>query len=411
MNKEYLFLDELNLEILEQLRSEGLIKQLEFAFIDIQLPNTNPTPRGNKRKPPVHSTLNDKVVRTQHQLAKKEPLSRKVGEDYWLISSIVKRNIESELGNHLREKTKRKIPHEITRIENDLEKHFYNKEIQKKILIEEIQKCNSVKATPINRSKPLSLLTDYDMICFYQNLYHSWFENANKRKLEKEINEIVNYDVSESLFKELKIKYDKLTSNKPINSHELDHKTLLMDLIDISSQLLERKYTVRLENLITDNFTDGLRNKGYNNITDETRSGRSSSKKSSGELDIMIRDDRNRPFTIIEALRLESFNSNNRPIIEHINKLLIDYDTNGLSTNYIFVYSLTKDFHNSWSKYQKYISNLNNHQLYDQHAKLSSYEVKEELSKVANIKILLSKHSRNENISNLYHIFINMDIR
>jgi len=184
----------------------------------------------------------------------------------------------------------------------------------------------------------------------------------------------------------------------------LNEKSLLYDLIEISSRVLERKFTTPLEDIITDNYTDGLRFKGYS-VTDQTRSGRS--KINSGELDIMVRDSRQMPISIIEAFRLNSFSDNNRTIIEHINKLLIDYDTNDLKVNYILIYSLAENFQEAWIKYVKYIKNLPEHDLYDDNAELISYAPKKELSKRRNIKILTTQHSRSEEPKEIHHIFIN----
>lgn len=180
---------------------------------------------------------------------------------------------------------------------------------------------------------------------------------------------------------------------------------LLYDLIEISALLLERKYIAQLEDLITDNFTDALRLKGYT-VTDQTRSGRS--EVQSGELDIMIRNTRNMPVSILEAFRLDSFGPGNRSIIEHLTKLILDYDTNGLPTNFMLVYCQSENFNKSWDSYQDYIKKLTNHHLYDPRIELTSFSVKNEYTKRSNIKILNTQHSRGNNLKEVYHIFINM---
>lgn len=182
--------------------------------------------------------------------------------------------------------------------------------------------------------------------------------------------------------------------------------SLIFDLTEISTRLLERKYIKRTEDIITDDFTDALRFKGYG-ITDQTRSGKSN--VSSGELDIMVRNTKSMPISIIEAFRIDSFGLGNRIIIEHLNKLLIDYDTNGLPCNFILVYFIGKDFSDAWRKYQDYIEKLPNHHLYNDKAELISFAVKRELSKRENIKVLTTQHSRGENPKEIYHFFINMN--
>ncbi len=189
------------------------------------------------------------------------------------------------------------------------------------------------------------------------------------------------------------------------NDFGFNPEDLTLDLIEIASRLLERKSISQIEDLITDNFTDNLRSKNYR-VTDQTRSGKS--KKQSGELDIMVRNNRNMPIAIIEAFRIQSFGLGNKTIIEHINKLLINYDTNGLSRNFILCYSQASDFSNTWIKYKEYIEKLYKHHLYNEEAKLISYSEKKGLSNCSNIKVLVSTHEVNKNICEVYHLIINM---
>ncbi len=185
------------------------------------------------------------------------------------------------------------------------------------------------------------------------------------------------------------------------NSTELTY-----DLLEVSSRILERKYSASYEDLITDYFTDNLRTKGYK-VTDQTRSGRS--KKQSGELDIMIRNSRNMPVAIVEAMRLSSFGMGNKTIIDHLNKMLIDYDTNGLSRNFMLIYSQASNFSELWLKYKEYFEKLSLHHLYDTRAKLISFAENEEMSKSGNVKVLISQHQRDNNICEVVHIVVNMN--
>lgn len=117
-------------------------------------------------------------------------------------------------------------------------------------------------------------------------------------------------------------------------------------ILEIGTRILERKYTAKLEDLITDIFTDHLRSKGYQ-ITDQTRSG--IARVNPGELDIMVRNTRNMPISIVEALKITSIGLGNTTVIDHINKLFLSYDTNGLPRNFILVYCKTTDFSKTWS--------------------------------------------------------------
>lgn len=223
-------------------------------------------------------------------------------------------------------------------------------------------------------------------------------EKAKLSSVQCQVN-IVDVDL-QKLIGPYEVPIEEYGDNFRFNSKDLTY-----DLIEISSRILERKYTARTEDLITDNFTDQLRSKGYK-ITDQTRSGRA--KVMSGELDIMVRNLRNMPVAIVEAIRLSSFGMGNKTIIEHLNKLLIDYDTNRLSRNFMLIYSQADDFDKGWTDYQDYIERLPNHHLYRPEASLISHIVNKELSQKSNIRVLVSQHNRENSISEVYHFFINM---
>lgn len=183
---------------------------------------------------------------------------------------------------------------------------------------------------------------------------------------------------------------------------------LLYDIMEISNRLMERKYTVELEDLVNDQFVDFLRTMGYQ-VYDQTRSGRS--RKGSGELDFMIRDSKGLPISIVEALRIDSFGPGNRTILEHLTKLINDYDATGLPTNFLLVYSESKDFSEAWIKYEKYISNLPHHFLYNpSQVELVDMKVMKELNRKNNIKVLVTNHSKDlTNPKKVYHIFMNLN--
>jgi hypothetical protein len=181
-------------------------------------------------------------------------------------------------------------------------------------------------------------------------------------------------------------------------------ENLTYDLYEISSRLLERKHGKKLEDQINDDFTDALRYKGYQ-VSDQTRTGKS--KINSGEVDIMIRNSKGMPISIIEALKLDLFGLGNKTIIEHINKLVLDYDTNGLEKNYIFVYSTANNFESSWQKYQDYLQKLPHHHLFDSNIKMEGITLIKELSKKSNIKVLSTLYKWGDNTKEIIHFFLN----
>ena len=85
------------------------------------------------------------------------------------------------------------------------------------------------------------------------------------------------------------------------------HDDLQRALLEKAIRLVERKLKIYIEDVRNDEFSDFLRDRGYN-ICDQTRSGVSGGGKSVGELDLVIRSPHKTGIieTIIEALRLSS---------------------------------------------------------------------------------------------------------
>ncbi|QJW90876.1 hypothetical protein HNV11_16575 [Spirosoma taeanense] len=92
-----------------------------------------------------------------------------------------------------------------------------------------------------------------------------------------------------------------------------------------------------------------LNNKGIT-AKDQTKWGKSPSKKSQGEIDIKIENKNGLTISIFEGLNLTYLDRNK--IHSHIEKIF-NYDTNGLESNYIVVYVDNSDFSNIWLKYQE----------------------------------------------------------
>ena len=71
-------------------------------------------------------------------------------------------------------------------------------------------------------------------------------------------------------------------------------------------------------------------------VCDQTQIGSSGSGKSIGELDMLIRKKNNEPWTIIEALRIEDGKKGSWN--DHLDKLLVKYNSRGLSLLYLLTY-------------------------------------------------------------------------
>lgn len=87
-------------------------------------------------------------------------------------------------------------------------------------------------------------------------------------------------------------------------------------------------------------------------VCDQTRQGVSETGNSSGEIDLLICR-ASFPFAIIEALKLESVNKTS--LQRHINKLLVNYNPNGLPYAYLVVYYTEKNFSSFCASFDEYL--------------------------------------------------------
>lgn len=131
---------------------------------------------------------------------------------------------------------------------------------------------------------------------------------------------------------------------------------------------------------------------------DQTLWGRSRAGKTSGEIDLFVKKKNSDPFSIIEALNLNSLNKSYLGF--HIDKLF-KYDTTGLKYNFILVYSSSKNFFEFWNRYVKYIQ---------QHPYPYSLLDYEEIKgyDYTNIRVSKTKHLRNGKEVYLYHIMVDL---
>ncbi len=206
------------------------------------------------------------------------------------------------------------------------------------------------------------------------------------------------------------IKTKKFVQTKYINNEQSEeYGNLIIELVDKSIRMMERKHTQKIEDLHNDNFTDWLRDKGYQ-VSDQTRSGKSL--KTSGELDIMIRKENGTPVSIIEAFRLSSCGKDNVIVSKHLNKLLYNYDTAGHKNNFILIYAESPKYYDLWIKYLEYVQKIESEDGRDNNYKLLSfYDTKELFSKVTDVRVGEAIHEREGKKIHVFHIFINMFIK
>ncbi|MGH0588945.1 hypothetical protein ACQVQY_23195 [Bacillus mycoides] len=133
---------------------------------------------------------------------------------------------------------------------------------------------------------------------------------------------------------------------------------------------------------------------------DQTLWGKSKEGKSSGEIDIFIKQKKGQPFSIIEALNLDSLK---KDYLELHLKKIFGYDTIGLKYNFIVVYSTSKNFSEFWNRYIAHIKKYKYPHSLKEYQEVSGYDY-------TNIRIGKTTHIRNDKEVNLYHIVIDLSL-
>lgn len=133
-------------------------------------------------------------------------------------------------------------------------------------------------------------------------------------------------------------------------------------------------------------------------VKDQTRWSLSNQGKDAGEIDIFIYEKDGRPFSIIEALNLDSLKKDY--LSTHLNKIF-KYDANGFENNFILVYSTSKNFTKFWFKYFDFVKTYNYVYPLINLKEVKNYEY-------INIRICKTKHKRLDKIVNLLHLVIDL---
>lgn len=127
------------------------------------------------------------------------------------------------------------------------------------------------------------------------------------------------------------------------------------DIEWVLQRLARRSKKSDSEDYSNDYLRDMIMSKGYE-VKDQTREGQSSSGLSAGELDIIIEHQMDL-FAIIEAMRLESVDSNY--INAHYTKLLSNYNPVDVKRTFLITYYSGSSFDAWWARYCAQISTLN----------------------------------------------------
>ncbi|WP_146255828.1 AlbA family DNA-binding domain-containing protein [Paenibacillus polymyxa] len=184
---------------------------------------------------------------------------------------------------------------------------------------------------------------------------------------------------------------------KPTQNTESLTDLFIRDLYLACIKLQARKlYVSTTEDERNDFITDLLETNGYR-IKDQTRRGSSASGKSSGEIDIFV-EKSGMPFTIIEALNLDSLNTNY--LDTHLDKIY-SYDTVGNAFNVCLSYVKVKDFSSFWDKYCDYVKK------HEYPVMLVSSDINADKDyPYSDIRFMTTTHNRSGKNTRLYHMCV-----
>jgi len=202
-------------------------------------------------------------------------------------------------------------------------------------------------------------------------------------------NDIITLLILENYEKRKRLFYEKDKNN-------------LLDLVIFCASEIQSKHRVLNNN--EDQFNGLIHSLLSKDFIAESQSqrGLSSTGKSFGELDLAIytKED-NYPLGILEAFILSGIDRS--VISNHLKKLTVSYDPNGLTRNFVVIYSKSDDFHDLWNKYLEYVSEFSYElELVD----LKVHDVSKNYPTFANIKIGIGNHLNGDTPIEIYHIFI-----
>lgn len=142
----------------------------------------------------------------------------------------------------------------------------------------------------------------------------------------------------------------------------------------------------------------------YYQAHDQTQLGESSTKKSTGELDIAIFTKENLPLSIFEAFNLKSIDSSS--ITKHLLKLSKNYDPNGIKYNYAVIYGQNANFAELWERYKDFVPSIDfEHKIQDNIFE----DITNNYPNYAGIRIGQTQHLNRNMITYIYHFFLDMN--
>lgn len=159
--------------------------------------------------------------------------------------------------------------------------------------------------------------------------------------------ELMDADLKEAYLEKRKSEYQKNDLPEGQFLESCFSRDLEKALIMIQKN---KNYKGAQENVLNDAVRDHLSMK-YE-VYDQTRQGLSENGKDSGEIDLLVCN-HSLPVAIIEALKISSVNK--KYLREHIDKVLVNYDPNGVKNTFILIYATVNNFGNFSEVLIKYL--------------------------------------------------------
>lgn len=146
-------------------------------------------------------------------------------------------------------------------------------------------------------------------------------------------------------------------------------------------------------------------------ISDQTLQGLSSSGKSAGEIDLLVKLNHD-PYTIIEALNLQSTRNgvhwNRTYLKEHISRLG-KYDQNGLQRNIVLVYATSDNFECFYTSLLNSVNSSKTHYNIGDNRIFGAEDISHHFSSVANLRVANAKYKYNGRECELYFFVVRIE--
>lgn len=221
--------------------------------------------------------------------------------------------------------------------------------------------------------------------------------------VQKKLEQIFHYRSHEAIESVLNKISDETNPDQVANAFfELSKPDLgsFLDLLVLACSRLQGNRMYRGACLEDDRNTfiaDMLTSAKYH-VRDQTRWSTSAEGRGAGEIDIYVQDNKGLPYTIIEALNLDSLK--NDYLMLHLDKIF-KYDTIGHPANFILVYCTAKRFGEFWKRYCEFIKTHSYPYPYRGFEELSVYES-------TNRKVCRTDHEREGGLTSLYHLVLDI---